>query len=224
MNDYAVLHSRPLWPGAVLRARAVARGRPRRVPVNEQHHDGSNRDAEMIRRIRAGDRTAFVEFYDRYATLLLSVAARVLGDRREAEDVVQEVCTQIWNKSNGYDAALGSLSSWALTLTRNKAIDRVRAMTRRRRLIEEIALSAEHVEEPTTASANELLHGRERAEKVRAALGELSPEQRQAIELAFFGGLSQTEIATRLGEPLGTVKARIRRGMLKLRDQLEDAL
>jgi RNA polymerase sigma-70 factor (ECF subfamily) len=193
------------------------------VQLNDQNPVGSKHDADLIRRIRAGDRAAFLEFYDRYAPLLLSVAARVLGERREAEDVLQDVFTQIWHKSSGYDAQLGTLSSWAVTLTRNKAIDRVRASTRRRRLIEEIALSADLVEEAPVASANELLYGRERAQRVRAALNDLSSEQRQVIELAFFAGLSQSEIASRLAQPLGTIKARIRRGMLRLREQLGDA-
>ncbi len=195
-----------------------------RLPLNENNPTGSLSDAEVIRRIRAGDRAAFLEFYDRHASLLLSVAARVLGDRREAEDVLQEVCTQIWQKSSGYDSALGSLSSWAAALARNKAIDRIRASTRRRRLVEEIALSAETLQPEAAASANEALFGRERAQQIHAALAGLSADQRQVIELAFFAGLSQSEIATRLDQPLGTVKARIRRGMLRLREQLGDVL
>jgi RNA polymerase sigma-70 factor (ECF subfamily) len=192
--------------------------------VNDKNPLGSRSDADVIRRIRAGDRAAFLEVYDRYAPLLLSVAARVLGDRREAEDVLQDVFTQIWHKSSGYDAELGSLSSWAVTLTRNKAIDRIRASTRRRRLMEEIAISAETAADAPMPSANELLHGRERAQHIRAALADLSADQRQVIELAFFAGLSRSEIAARLGQPLGTIKARIRRGMLRLREQLGDAL
>ncbi len=176
-----------------------------------------------MRRIRAGDRTAFLEFYDRYAPLLLSVAARVLGNRTEAEDVVQDVCTQLWRDCANYDAALGTLSGWAVTLARNKAIDRVRAASRRRRLNEEVAVSAE-LPEPAGITANEVLFGPERAARVRAALDELPAEQRQVIALAFFTGLSQSEIALRLQQPLGTVKARIRRGMLKLREQLGDLL
>jgi RNA polymerase sigma-70 factor (ECF subfamily) len=197
---------------------------PWRTALNDPESMASRRDADVIRRIRAGDRAAFLEFYDRYAPLLLSVATRVLGDRREAEDVLQDVCAQIWHKSAGYDAQLGSLSSWAVTLTRNKAIDRVRATTRRRRLAEEVALSSEQLEESPGASANDLLYGRERAQLIRAALDELSADQRQVIELAFFAGLSQSEIAVRLEQPLGTVKARIRRGMLKLREQLGNVL
>jgi RNA polymerase sigma-70 factor, ECF subfamily len=190
--------------------------------VNDKKSGGGN-DAEVIRRIRAGDRAAFLEFYDRAAPLLMGVAARILNDRREAEDVLQDVFAQIWQKSQGFDAELGSLSSWAVALVRNKAIDRIRASTRRRRLIEEIAISSD-AEQAPAASASEQLSGEERAGRIRAALGDLSPDQRQVIDLAFFAGLSQSEIAARLEQPLGTIKARIRRGMLRLRDQLGDVL
>jgi RNA polymerase sigma-70 factor (ECF subfamily) len=220
MKENAVMFMGSVWPAAMAAGWLAGLWRE---ALEDPKVTGGNRDAEVIRRIRAGDQAAFLEFYDRYSPLLLSVAARVLGDRREAEDVLQDVCTQIWHKSSGYDAELGSLSSWAVTMTRNKAIDRVRASTRRRRLAEEMAISAEAPEEPPAASANELLHGRERAERIRAALQDLSSEQRQVIELAFYSGLSQSEIATRLAQPLGTVKARIRRGMLRLREQLGGA-
>src|SRR4029077_494007 len=155
---------------------------------------------------------------------LFSVAARVLGDRKEAEDVLQEVMLVIWNKSGEYDPQLGALSSWAVALARNKALDRLRARTRRLRLIEEVAMMAEEPGTDATPSANELIHGKERAEMLRAAMKDLPAEQRLAIELAFFTGLSQSDIATRLQQPLGTVKARIRRGMLRLREQLGGVL
>jgi RNA polymerase sigma-70 factor (ECF subfamily) len=181
-------------------------------------------DAALIERIRNGDRTAFMAFYDRFSPLLFSVAARVLGDRKEAEDVLQEVMLLIWNKSGEYDPQLGSLSSWAVALTRNKALDRLRSRTRRLRLIEEVAIMAEESDATSSPSANDVIHGRERAEMLRAAMKDLPAEQRMAIELAFFTGMSQTDIATRLQQPLGTVKARIRRGMLRLREQLGGVL
>ncbi|HWW20715.1 MAG TPA: sigma-70 family RNA polymerase sigma factor [Steroidobacteraceae bacterium] len=181
-------------------------------------------DAALIERIRNADRTAFMTFYDRFSPLLFSVAARVLGDRKEAEDVLQEVMLVIWNKSGEYHPELGSLSSWAVALTRNKALDRLRSRTRRLRLIEEVAIMAEDSDGSSSPSANEVLHGRERAEMLRTAMKQLPAEQRMAIELAFFTGLSQTDIATRLQQPLGTVKARIRRGMLRLREQLGGVL
>jgi RNA polymerase sigma-70 factor, ECF subfamily len=181
-------------------------------------------DAALIERIRAGDRTAFMAFYDRFSRLLFSVAARVLGDRKEAEDVLQEVMLVIWNKSGEYDSELGSLSSWSVALTRNKALDRLRARTRRLRLIEEVAIMAEESDASLTPSANEVIHGRERADMLHAAMKDLPKDQRMAIELAFFTGMSQSDIATRLQQPLGTIKARIRRGMLRLREQLGGVL
>lgn len=180
-------------------------------------------DSALIERIRKGDRGAFMVFYDRFSALLFSIAARVLSDRKEAEDILQEVMLAIWNKSGAYDPALGSLSSWAVVLTRNRALDRLRARTRRLRLIEEVALMAEDPQEGTTASAGEVVHGQERAEQLRTAMKDLPSEQRMAIELAFFTGMSQSDIAARLRQPLGTVKARIRRGMLRLREQLGEA-
>jgi RNA polymerase sigma-70 factor, ECF subfamily len=183
-----------------------------------------NQDAVLIGRIRGGERAAFIGFYDRYSPLLFSVAAKVLGERKEAEDVLQEVMLVIWNKSGDYDPQLGTLSSWAVAVTRNKALDRLRARTRRLRLIEEAAALAEDSGVTSYPSANEIVHGRERAELLRDAMKELPADQRMAIELAFFTGLSQSDIAERLQQPLGTIKARIRRGMLRLRELLGGAL
>jgi len=185
---------------------------------------GQGPDAALIERIRTGDRTAFMAFYDRFSPLMFSVAARVLGDRKEAEDVLQEVMLVIWKKAGEYDPELGSLSSWAVALTRNKALDRLRARTRRLRLIEEVALMAEESEPSSTPSVNDILHGRERAGLLHTAMQDLPKDQRMAIELAFFTGLSQSDIAQRLQQPLGTIKARIRRGMLRLREQLGGVL
>jgi RNA polymerase sigma-70 factor (ECF subfamily) len=182
-----------------------------------------DQDAALIERIRGGERAAFVAFYDRFSPLLFSVAARVLGERKEAEDVLQEVMLVIWTKSGDYNPQLGTLSSWAVAVTRNKALDRLRARTRRLRLIEEAAVLAEDAGASSYPSANEILHGRERAELLRTAMQALPAEQRMAIELAFFTGLSQSDIAAQLQQPLGTIKARIRRGMLRLREQLGGA-
>jgi RNA polymerase sigma-70 factor, ECF subfamily len=212
MYESAIMALWPQWPASDWHGLLAWRTR-----VNDVDSNGS--DGQLMRRLRAGERPAFLEFYDRYAGLLLSVAARVLGSRPEAEDVLQDVCTQIWRHPEGYDAGLGSLAGWAVTLTRNKAIDRIRASSRQRRLVEEVALGVGHGES-AGASANDLVYGKEVAARVRAALDALSGEQREVIELAFFAGLSQTEIASRLEQPLGTVKARIRRGMLKLREEL----
>jgi len=217
----------PIYTGAFAQVRQLG---PRSVRALAMMADADgtvaeqNQDAVLIERIRGGERAAFVAFYDRYSPLLFSVAARVLGERKEAEDVLQEVMLVIWNKSGDYDPQLGTLSSWAVSVTRNKALDRLRARTRRLRLIEEAAILAEDSDATSYPSANEIVHGRERAELLRDAMNELPADQRMAIELAFFTGLSQSDIATRLQQPLGTIKARIRRGMLRLREQLGGAL
>jgi RNA polymerase sigma-70 factor (ECF subfamily) len=178
------------------------------------------RDMELLRRISGGDRSAFSSFYDQYSGLLFSIAVKVLNDSKEAEDVLQEVFMQIWNKADAYDPLLGKPASWAVTLTRNKAIDRIRASQRRSKLLEQATLEASALPD-AAPSANEKLHGRENAEMIRSVVAALPPDQRHAIELAFFSGLTQDEISKTLQEPLGTIKARIRRGMLKLREKLE---
>ena len=178
------------------------------------------KDIELLRGISEGDRYAFSCFYDNYSRLLFSIAFRILNDQKEAEDVLQEVFLQIWDKAGSYKPELGKPSSWAVTLTRNKAIDYIRAGQRRSRLLE-LASTELLVRQPGAAAANESVRGRDGAELITSAVSELPADQRRAIELAFFTGLTQHEISETLQEPLGTIKARIRRGMLKLRGRLE---
>jgi RNA polymerase sigma-70 factor (ECF subfamily) len=189
--------------------------------VNEQ--EAQDRDIELLRQIAAGDRASFAEFYDRHSTLMFSVACKILNDTNEAEDVLQDTFMQIWEKASKFDSKLGKASSWAAILVRNKAIDRIRASQRRTRLAEE-AGAEQATTAPITDTANENLYGHEKAQMIQSAIGELPTEQRQAIELAYFSGLTQDQISKKLNEPLGTIKARIRRGLLKLRDQLEGLL
>jgi RNA polymerase sigma-70 factor (ECF subfamily) len=180
-------------------------------------------DIELLRQIAGGDRAAFARFYDSHSVLMYSVACKILGDTNEAQDVVQDACMQIWEKASRFDPKLGRASSWAAILVRNKAIDRIRASQRRTHLAEEAG--AEQAGNPAgDEPANEAIYGREKASLVQSAITELPTEQRRAIELAYFSGLTQDEISKKLNEPLGTVKARIRRGLLKLRDQLEGLL
>jgi RNA polymerase sigma-70 factor (ECF subfamily) len=190
--------------------------------VSEEQLQNRDRDVELLRQIGRGDQAAFAQFYDLYSSLLFSFAVKVLNDPKEAEDVVQDSFLQIWEKAATFDPALGKPSSWAITLTRNKAIDRIRASQRRQRLAEEAA--AEDPAATEISTANESVHGREKAAIIRSAIAELPLDQRSAIEMAFFAGLTQNEISDNLREPLGTIKARIRRGMLKLRDKLEGCL
>jgi RNA polymerase sigma-70 factor (ECF subfamily) len=187
--------------------------------VNEPH--AKNKDACLLRRIALKDYHAFAEFYDEYSTLLFSIAYRILNNFGEAEDVLQETLMQIWEKAEKYNAKLGSATSWAAMLARNKAIDRIRASNRRIRLAKEA--EAEYiVMAESDAAGNGAVHGHDKTQMIQTALLKLPPEQNRAIALAYFSGLTQHEISEKLREPLGTIKARIRRGMLNLRDQLEN--
>ena len=183
----------------------------------------SGRDLELFRRIVARDRAAFAEFYDRHVTRLYSVAQKILNDPTEAQDVVQDAFLQIWEKAANFDPNLGQPSYWVVTLVRNKAIDRIRASVRRAKLADDAGAESALVT-GSAESAHESLHGQEKAGLIRSALVDLPADQRHAIELAFFSGLTQHEISAQLSQPLGTIKARIRRGLLKLRDQLEGVL
>lgn len=180
-------------------------------------------DEVLFTRLAAGDAEAFASFYDRHASLWYSLALRILQDPNEAEDVLQEAAVLVWERARQYDPTLGHPGSWAVTLVRNRAIDRLRAKRRRGDLAERAAeemIRDEAVGNPA-ASVGTVS---DTASIVRRTLGQLPKEQRRAIELAFFSGLTQSEIAEKLAEPLGTIKARIRRGMITMRDALEGAL
>ena len=178
----------------------------------------------LLRRVAQGERRAFEELYDRFSGVLFSTAYRVLNNREAAEDVLQDVFIQIWEKASLYDPTRGKPMTWAVTLTRNKAIDRLRSTQRRNRLQDDVEREAETFEQFDDRSSFDAVASGETSKLVREAIRKLSKDQREAIELAFFSSLTQTEIAERLGEPLGTVKARIRRGMMKLRDVLSPEL
>jgi RNA polymerase sigma-70 factor (ECF subfamily) len=183
--------------------------------------DRQKEDGELVRRMGRGDKRAFSDLYDRFSRPLFSVAVRILNDKSEAEDVVQEVFLSLWEKAGSFDADRGSAFAWAITLTRNRAIDRLRTRRRRTTLLNESVaedLPGGHSTSDSD-SADDLIF-KEKTLAVRSALSALPPDQLRALELAFFSGLTQQEIAARLSEPLGTVKARIRRGLLKLRDTL----
>ena len=181
-------------------------------------------EIELLQRVAQGDRPSFETLYDRFSGVLFSVANRVLNNQEAAEDVLQDVFVQIWEKAPLYDPARGKPMTWAVTLTRNKAIDRLRSTVRRNRLQDDVQRESETFAQFDDRSSFDALASGETKQLVRAAMQKLSPDQREAIELAFFSSLTQTEIAERLNEPLGTVKARIRRGMTKLRDVLSPQL
>ena len=162
----------------------------------------------LLRRLAAGDQTALGTFYDLYAGLANGLALRILRDTSEAEDVVQEVFVQVWRQATRFDTSRGSAEAWLCTITRTRALDRLRRRASRRE---------EQADETPAATAAPRT---EEALAVRKALDGLSDSQRRALELAYYEGLTQTEIAARLGEPLGTIKTRIRTAMIRLREVL----
>jgi RNA polymerase sigma-70 factor (ECF subfamily) len=181
----------------------------------EQEHLSSSRgqiipaDLTIVTGLKAGDQGAMADLYDRYSSVVYAVALRVLGDTGAAEDVLQEVFLQLWRNPNSFNAARGSLASWLAVVTRNRAIDSLRKR-RPETDIEDVVLSVA----PDLAGAAELARA---AEKVRGVMGTMAPAQRSALELAYWEGMSHSEIAEKTGEPLGTIKTRIRAGLIALR-------
>lgn len=177
-------------------------------------------DARLLARMADGDRAALGELYDRFSRPLYATALRILNDAKEAEDIVQDTFISLWEKAGDFAVARGTAFGWAVTFTRNRAIDRVRMRRRRTELLDQAAPEdLGYGSSSGPDSADQASHS-EQSAAVRAAVAALPTEQKQALELAFFSGLTQQEIAARLSEPLGTVKARIRRGLLKLRAAL----
>jgi RNA polymerase sigma-70 factor (ECF subfamily) len=177
--------------------------------VSSTQKSNQQDEAALIARIRSGDDSAMGDLYDRYSGVVYGVALRVLGDTTAAEDVMQEVFLQLWRNPQAFRPERGSLAPWLAVIARNRAID----VVRKRRPEEDIhelpiAGSVDLEEEAARKIA---------VEKVRGVLAQLPAEQRKALEMAYFEGLTQTEIAGKTGEPLGTVKTRIRSGLMALR-------
>ena len=181
-------------------------------------------DARLVRRMAAGDKTALAELYDRFSRPLYATALRIVTDPAEAQDLVHDAFIALWEKAAVFEAERGSAFAWAVTLVRHRAIDRVRSRRRRGELLAASFPADLGYDENADNSADASAALGDRASAVRAAVASLPTEQKRALELAFFGGLTQQEIAQQLAEPLGTVKARIRRGLLKLRDTLAHRL
>lgn len=181
-----------------------------------------SRDAELLRRVATRDRAALGELYDRFSRPLFATAARMLNDHREAEDLVHDVFVTLWEKAPHFEENRGSAFAWAVTLTRNRAIDRIRQSKRRQELLNPSTHSLLEFTDLSgqERSSNDDLQNKESAATVRAAVLELPAEEQKALNLAFFGGLTHHEIAAQLQQPLGTIKTRIRRGLLKLKDLL----
>jgi RNA polymerase sigma-70 factor, ECF subfamily len=180
-------------------------------------------DADLVARIAERDRAALASLYDRHASTVLALAVRILRHKPDAEEVLGDVFWELWSNPARFDATRATLVGYLLTLARSRAIDRVRARRRveARQLPQDDLASNEPVAQAPTPLATAV--EAERGRRIRAALGRLSGDQRQAIELAFYSGLSHNEVATELKQPLGTVKSRIRQGLIQLREELRSA-
>lgn len=174
-------------------------------------------DAALLARVAGGDEPAFLALYERFSAPLYSLLLKMLQNRQDAEDTLQTVFLQIWRKAGVYDPARCAAFTWLVLIARSKAFDRLRQRQRQTRTLD--AASLEEQGAPLLDESPGVLQHEDQA-AIRAALAEIPAEQREALEMAYFKGLSQTEVAEALGEPLGTIKARIRRGMLRLRDHL----
>lgn len=177
-------------------------------------------DVKLVRRMRAGDENALGEFYDRWFPVVNCLATRMLKSPTEAEDAVEETFWQAWRQADRFEPERGTVQSWLLTIARSRVLDRLRAMRRRRE--EPIEVTPIDMSDLAASPSDPSLavEHAERKRFVLTALAELPQEQREALELGYFGGLSQSEIAHRLQLPLGTVKTRMRLAMTKLRESL----
>jgi len=171
----------------------------------------------LIQQVANQDREAFGQLYDRFSTLVFTLAMRMLKARSDAEDLLQEVFVQVWRQAQSYSAERGSPEAWIVNIARSRAIDKIRSIRRRERSLvltddPSRAESSDNVESSAAESETRLA--------MNSALANLPEAQRKVLELAYFGGLTQTEIAERLAEPLGTVKTRMRSGIQRLREML----
>jgi RNA polymerase sigma-70 factor, ECF subfamily len=185
--------------------------------LQENRNDSVNRaepnqtvsDAALVARIRSGDENAMAQLYDRYSSIVYAVALRVLGDTAAAEDVLQDVFLQLWRRPTQFDSSRGQMAAWLSVIARHRAIDRLRRRT-----------PDTNIDDIVVSVSPDLDNAAERSiamQKVRGVLAGMPSAQRSALEMSYFEGLSHSEIAQRTGEPLGTIKTRIRAGLLLLR-------
>jgi RNA polymerase sigma-70 factor (ECF subfamily) len=180
---------------------------------SEQPNDN---DVELLKAIAARDEAALGQLYDRYRLILIGVLMRILNSREEAEDVLQEVFLQVWRRAADFDENRGRPFTWLVTLARSRGIDRLRSLASRERVA---IAGANEASDETSDAATDAIRSEQRG-VVNSALSQLPEEQKQPLMLAYFDGLTQSEIAMQLGAPLGTVKTRMRSGMMKLRELL----
>jgi RNA polymerase sigma-70 factor (ECF subfamily) len=178
-------------------------------------------DRELVERLQRREPQALAELYDRYGRLVYSLILRIVRDTGIAEDLVQETFLRVWNRVQGFDAEKASIAPWLLAVARNRSIDYLRSASGRERN----AVEFEETDHPAlyTDMEQDILTS-DATRRVKAAMAKLSANQRQVIELAYFEGLSQTEMAERMGQPLGTVKTWVRTALKNLRDELGEAV
>jgi RNA polymerase sigma-70 factor (ECF subfamily) len=177
-------------------------------------------DADLMDAVAARDQSALAELYDRHSAAIMGVCLRILRDHAEAEEATGDVFIEVWNRSSRFDRERGHPVAYLLNVARSRAIDRLRSRGRRDRIFVVEAEQDAHVN-GVTASPLASTMTSEMRRRLKAALSELQPGQKRALELAYFDGMSHSEIASALGEPLGTVKTRIRQGLLRMRETLD---
>ena len=182
------------------------------APIQPDH------DAALMEKVMAGDESAFALLYDRYSPMLFGMLMRILQDSQAAEEVLQDIFLQLWRRPKQFDRSRGSLAAWLTVIGRNRAISKLRG-----RPTQEVLEQTDGFYENTLASSQNIESEASRTQlldTVKEAMARLPDEQRQAIEMAYFEGMTQSEIAARTGSPLGTVKTRVRTGMLSLKQLL----
>jgi len=192
--------------------------------TTEERAEQREWEKALMERVAARDQQAFAELSEKYSPLIFSTAFKVLNHYEDTEDVMNEVLTTIWKKADTYHSAKGSLVTWICTTARNRAIDRVRSVQRRSALYDRFEEKLEGEAPEKRSSGRTEVYRSDARNVLQNAVVSLSPEQREVIELAYFEGLTQKQIAERIDSPLGTVKARIRRGVERLRNSLNDKL
>ena len=179
-------------------------------------------EIELVARTAAGDSGALAELYDRFSGMLLGLATKILGDRSDAEEVLQEVFVQVWRQAGRYQSGRSSVSTWLVLITRSRAIDRLR--TRNVKLRTAVEAHRENPNRHTSPEGVGNVLRDERRSRLRQELASLPPEQREVLEMAYYRGMTQREVAQATGAPLGTVKTRTLLAMKKLRSALEDEI
>ncbi len=191
---------------------------------NKGYESNPEEEAKWLRGIANGDRTSFRKLHERFKGVIFTTIYKVLNDQQDSEDTMQEVFAQIWQKAHLFAESRGKALTWCTTMARNRAIDKLRSKQRRARLRDSYEEERQTAEQTISVDSADAVYAKERKNIVRGAVMELSDEQREAIELAYFTGLTQHEVADQLGQPLGTIKARIRRGIMKLEHKVRTRL